>query len=138
TITLEIIFRSLFDYSLLITDELSGYILLLITYIGVAYTLKTGSQVRVNILYDRYEDKRSTWIDVVICSITIWFRLNLLISNWNYDIDSFNRNEMSNGLMRAPLFIPKGIIVIGLGMLILQSVVGLGKAVEKIILKEED
>ena len=54
-ITLEVVGRKLFGFSTLVSDEFSGYLLVVITFMGAAYTLKTKGFTRMEVIYNRFQ-----------------------------------------------------------------------------------
>ena len=49
-ITADVIARNVFHRSLLISDEVSGYLLVAMTFFGIAYSLRSGSLLRIEFL----------------------------------------------------------------------------------------
>ena len=49
-ITADVIARNVFKRSLLISDEVSGYLLVVMTFFGIAYSLRSGSLLRIEFI----------------------------------------------------------------------------------------
>lgn len=111
--------------------ETQWYMYSVIFFLIFAYNVKHDVNVRVDILYARWSEKRKAWIDLLgtllilipFCIIGIWFTFNPVLISWGRLPDgSFGAWEMSpdpNGLPRAPI---KSFIILAFGLLLLQAI----------------
>jgi len=122
-ILLEIVLRSFFDTSTFVLDEFVGYAIASMTFLTLAYALKDGSLIRVNLLIGRlYGPSRrvleisSSSLAFVLFSYILYF----FFRTWKRDWD---RGAVSGSIAEVPLWIPEGIVLIGLFLFVMQLLV---------------
>lgn len=87
----NVIGRYAFSASSLGLEELSWHLYAAIFLLGIPFALKSGSHVRVDLLYDRFSSKTQALIDLVgsvcflipTCLVVIW-------SGWEFTVASYN------------------------------------------------
>jgi TRAP-type mannitol/chloroaromatic compound transport system permease small subunit len=111
--------------------ELQWYLFSLTFFLGFAYTLKHGINVRVDFLYAQWSEKRRAWVDLLgtllflipFCLLGILTTINPVLQSWGRLPDgSWGAWEISSdadGLPRAPI---KTMIIVAFGLLLLQSI----------------
>lgn len=100
-----------------VTDEISGYILVLAGTWGMAYTLRTEGHVRIDVLLPFMGRKLRAFIDF-IASITMgFFALVICWKSWALVIDSIDTGITSSTYLLTPLYIPQAILSIGFTLL---------------------
>lgn len=111
--------------------ELQWYLFSLVFFLGFAYTLKHGMNVRVDFLYAQWSEKQRAWVDLLgtllflipFCVIGILTTINPVLQSWGRLPDgSWGTWEISsdaNGLPRAPI---KSMIIVAFGLLLLQAI----------------
>lgn len=122
-ILLEIILRSFFDTSTYVLDEFVGYAVASMTFLTLAYALRDGTLIRVNLLLGRLSGSPRRWIEIG-CSSLVFVLFSYILffffKTWKRDWD---RNAVSGSIAEVPLWIPEGIVVIGLTIFVLQLLV---------------
>ena len=116
-ITADVIARNVFKRSLLISDEVSGYLLVVMTFFGIAYSLRSGSLLRIEFLLFALPKRLRGVADVVYDLITIVVCLILLWSTLRFTWITWQREAIAPTLIETPLWIPQ--LAMPLGMLIL-------------------
>lgn len=76
--------RYLFQSVSIGLQELEWHLFAAMFMLGIPFALRSGSHVRVDIIYDRLSRERRAWIDI-ICTVTLLFPFTLLVA-W-YGID---------------------------------------------------
>lgn len=111
--------------------ELQWYLFSLVFFLGFAYTLKHGMNVRVDFLYAQWSEKQRAWVDLLgtllflipFCVIGILTTIHPVLQSWGRLPDgSWGTWEISsdaNGLPRAPI---KSMIIVAFGLLLLQAI----------------
>lgn len=119
-IFLETVLRSLFSTSTHVLDEFIGFAILSITFLSLAWTLRSGGMIRVNFLITRLPGFVQRMIEVVVSwtafGFTFYFCTFLLrnfLKNWR-------RGAVSESVAEIPLWIPDLIVLIGANLLVLQ------------------
>ncbi|HEY9622335.1 MAG TPA: TRAP transporter small permease subunit [Crinalium sp.] len=111
--------------------ELQWYLFSLIFFLGFAYILKHGQNVRVDFLYANWNEKQRAWVDflghmlflIPFCVIGIYVTFNPVLASWGrLPGGGWGTWEMSpdaDGLPRAPI---KSMIIAAFVLLLLQSI----------------
>jgi len=111
--------------------ELQWYLFSLTFLLGFAFILKHGENVRVDFLYTNWSPKTKAWVDLLghifflttFCIIGLYVTTCPVLQSWGHLPDgTFGTWELSpdpNGLPRAPI---KSMILVGFGMLLLQTI----------------
>ena len=116
-ITVEVAGRKLFGFSTLVADEFSGYMLVLITFMGAAYTVKTEGFTRMEVIYLRVKGKGRWVLNFLIYLIALIFLLIVDYWIWTFVLSSYRAETRSISIVQTPLFIPQ--IFMGLGVTLL-------------------
>jgi TRAP-type C4-dicarboxylate transport system permease small subunit len=104
-----------------VTDEISGYILVLAGTWGMAYTLRTEGHVRIDVLLPFMGRKLRAFIDF-ISSITMgFFALVICWKSWGLVVESIDTEITSSTYLLTPLYIPQSILAIGFTLLALTA-----------------
>lgn len=107
-----------------VTDEISGYILVLAGTWGMAYTLRTEGHVRIDVLLPFMGRKLRAFADF-ISSITMgFFALVICWKSWVLVIDSIDTGITSSTYLLTPLYIPQTILSIGFTLFTITSLAG--------------
>lgn len=104
-------------------DELAQYLVVGAIYLGLAFTLKEGAFVRVDVLRDRLGrrglialDGLTHLISVVYASVLTWYF-------WQLVLDSYAANNRSIGVLQLPLYIPQALMALGASLVLIQLLV---------------
>ena len=116
-ITCDVIARNLFHTSLLISDEVSGYLLVMMTFFGISYSLRSGSLLRIEFLLFALPKRLRGIIDVVFDLVALVVCCVLLRSMIRFTWITWEREAVAPTLIETPLWIPQ--LAMPLGMLIL-------------------
>ena len=115
--------RALAGRSTLIADEMGGYLLVLIAYLGMAEAYRLGRHIRVDIVTARLPGRLRAWLDALFCLVGL---AALIIVIWRVII-MVHRSQVANviipGVLLTPVYLPQTLIVIGLVALALQCAV---------------
>jgi TRAP-type C4-dicarboxylate transport system permease small subunit len=109
-----------FKRSLLVSDEIAGYLNAALVFLGLAYTLREGGFIRVELLYDRLQGgMRLTvrWFIVITSFIYTAILLYYAIGHVHY---SYRTDTRAVSVIDTPEWIPQVSMVIGLAVLLLQ------------------
>jgi TRAP-type C4-dicarboxylate transport system permease small subunit len=116
-VTLDVILRNAINSPLLFTGEYSGYLLVLIGFLGLPYSLRNGSLLRIELLIASIPFQASRWLTIVynaialvLAAIFFWQYLDLVLT-------SLKRNVLAPTLMGTPLWLPQLVMPIGTAVL---------------------
>lgn len=122
-ILLEIVLRAVLDSSTYVLDEFVGYGVAASTFLGLGYTLEQGGLIRVNILLARIRSRAMRQLTEVTC-VAACFGVFAMV--WLYFWSSISRNwtrgAVSETVAQVPLWIPEGLLLLGLSIFLLQLV----------------
>jgi len=120
-VTLEVILRTFFSTSTLISDEFSAYFFIGLLYFGASYTLSKQRHITINIVTLRVSDRLrriffrfTTILTLPVCVILCW-------RGWELVATTIKHGTLAASVMATPLFIPMLILPLGLGVLALQA-----------------
>ncbi len=117
--------------------EMQWYLYSLVFFLGFAYILKHGINVRVDFIYANWPKKRKALLDfwghllllIPFCIIGIWVSINPVLTSWR----QWELSPDPSGLPRAPL---KTMIIVTFALLLVQTISELIKLY--VVLKGEE
>ena len=127
-ITLEVAGRKLFGFSTLVADEFSGYLLVVTTFMGGAYTLKMKGFTRMEVIYNRFKGGGRCIVDLVFNLVSLLFLTIVDYWLWVHIASSYQSGLTSISIFQTPLYIPQlfmGIGVTFLGLEVILEIVAL-------------
>ena len=133
----EVLTRYILRSPLSIADEMGGYLLVTITFMGLAYTWKEKGHVRVSLLINRLPDKFAHLLRFITLILTTVFTLPLIKACYDLISDSLLFESRSGSWLRTPLAYPQIFLLIGAIMLFLQLVAEIIKATISMSKSEE-
>jgi len=120
-ILIDITGRRFFGHSTQMADELSGYFLVVITFMGAAYTLRQGRHISVDLLQEHLSPKANRILSIftsvfalAFIVIMIWYSLKLSLSSLKF-------GTLSGTMLDIPLWIPQIVVPVGLFILALAA-----------------
>lgn len=115
-ILLEIVLR-MFGTSTYVLDEFVGYAVATLTFLGLGYSLERGSLIRVGLIIERLPSCKR-WLFDLFTTVTSLVMFAWIYSYWQTNVlRSFKRGTTSESIMETPLWIPQGLVLVGLGLL---------------------
>nr|WP_319483083.1 TRAP transporter small permease [uncultured Cohaesibacter sp.] len=120
-IALEIILRSVFSTSTFVTAEFVGYAVAVCTVWSLSYVLEHEQLIRVNLLISRLPPRVQDWMTAISAFVLCASSLGLGWMFWLRVSKAWSRGTVSPSIAAVPIWIPEGMILIGLLILALQS-----------------
>jgi TRAP-type C4-dicarboxylate transport system permease small subunit len=109
-----------FQASLLVTDEIAGYLNAALIFLGMAWTLREGGFIRVELLYDRAVGRIKQGLRwLIVLTATIFTALTLWVCARQV-IHAFDTDTRAVSIIETPEWIPQSVMVLGLAVLLLQ------------------
>ncbi len=112
-VTIEVLGRSFFNVSTLIADEMGSYLLVTLTFLGLAPTLRDGGFIRIDVYRARAGGHVRTALDAIIVILAIGYTATLDWYLWGLAANSYRLGTTSIQVARTPLWIPQGIMAVG-------------------------
>lgn len=131
-ITYDVVSRALFNSPSLITDEITGYLLVFVAFMGAAEALRAGRHIGVDILTSKLSRHARLRLKLVAAVLSLGF---LTVFWWHAVVmvyNSYIRNVTVPSSLLTPVWIPQVFIPIGMTLLILQMVVEIAKTTSEI------
>lgn len=103
------------------TDVMSGYILGMAATWGLAYTLRSDANVRIDVLLPLMGPRVRAIADFAAVMGLAFLAYIVTWKMWGDVVTSYQLNQYSNDYPRTPLFFPKAFIAAGYSLLLLAA-----------------
>jgi TRAP-type transport system small permease protein len=120
-VTLEVILRTFFSTSTLISDEFSAYFFIGLLYFGASYALSKQRHITINIVTSRISDRLrriffrfTTILTLPVCVLICW-------RGWELVATTIKHGTLAASVVATPLYLPMMIVPLGLSVLALQA-----------------
>lgn len=133
----EVLTRYILRAPLSIAEEMGGYMLVSITFMGLAYTWKEKGHVRVTLIISRLPERAARLVRFIALILATVFTLPLIKACYDLLADSLLFESRSGSWLRTPLVYPQTILLVGAVLLFLQLLVEIIKAIIAIKRPEE-
>jgi len=131
-VTADVIMRRLFNAPLLFADEVSGYLLVLVTLLGVSYTLQEDAHIQVSMVLDHISPRSRIFLKMGICLVGIIYAMILFYLTGQLAWESYHLKAFSPTPSQLPLFPFQMVMPIGCFFLLFQLIVDMIHAVSLI------
>lgn len=102
--------------------EFSAYLLVLVVFFGLAYTLREGSHIRVTFVLERLPEKAQYWLNLITPIMSLSFTTWLGLLTWKSMRSSFAFGATSQILTNVPIWPVQLLIPLGLALISLQLI----------------
>jgi TRAP-type mannitol/chloroaromatic compound transport system permease small subunit len=106
-----------------VTDEISGYLLVLAATWGFGYALRTEAHVRIDVLLPYMPRWLRAFVDFLALLLTAFLSLIFAWKIWFLVLDSLETGIKSSTYLLTPLWFPQGILWVGFMLLALTALV---------------
>jgi TRAP-type C4-dicarboxylate transport system permease small subunit len=124
-IALDVFARALVGRSLMISQEISGYLLVAITFLGLAHTLREGRHITVEILTSKLSPHRQRQLEILVFLVCIVFMAWLTWTTSSPVVDMYATGQRAVTPLETPMWFPFLFVPLGSGMLTLAFVIEL-------------
>ena len=100
-----------------VTDEISGYMLALAATWGLAYALRSGSHVRVDVVFPYLSRRLRILVDFLAFVLMTLFASIVSWKIWTLVADSWQSGLRSSTYLLTPLYVPQLILGVGFTLL---------------------
>jgi len=128
----EVVSRYVLQNPLILSDELGGYAMVAVSFLGLAYCARDRSHIRITFVVERLEPALSGWIRLATLLLGLAFVCVIAWVCWDFIGDSFKRDMRSNSLLRTPLKWPQMAMPIGFTLFALVLLGQLVQAVQNL------
>lgn len=128
----EIVIRTLFSMTLYITEEYTGYLMVGITFLALAYTLRERGHIRMVFLHKVLKGKARIFLDIYSFAVGLVFSAILTFTTYNLFWDSVVSQTRSMQISETYLAIPQSFMPLGCLVLTIQFAAELGRSIIKL------
>jgi len=125
----EIIWRTGFSSTLYITDEYSGYLMTMVTFCGLAYTLRERGHIRMMMLPHFLKGRTRTIFNMICFVVGFIFCIAFTCYTYQFFWDSYVNGSKSMHVSETYLAIPQFFMPFGAALMTLQFLAEFLKAV---------
>ena len=112
--------RSFFATSTFVLDEFVGYGVAAMTFLSLGYALEEDALIRVHLLLGRSPPPARHGLEIIGTGLTLALSLFLISHFWSSVSRNWSRGAVSQSIAEAPLWIPEGLVLLGLVLFALQ------------------
>ena len=123
-IVVEIVARTVFNASTLISDEYSAYFFVAVVMSGLAFSMKEGAHIRISIVRSRLSQQGQRILDLIVLLIALVLSCFALYYAVLMTYDVWDLGMTADSISETPIFIPQLVIPVGLLLFILQLASG--------------
>ncbi len=109
--------RYIFRIGVVFIDEYIGYLLIVITFMGLAYTFNEGGHIKVDLIFRLLPRKAQLIVRLVTSLVALSISTLLTVETYKRVLVSYKYNVVSVTPMETPLFIPQMFIPLAFGLL---------------------
>lgn len=124
-ITVDVLGRQFIGKSTLISTEVSGYALVAIVFLGLAYTLHTERHIKIDLVIRLLPPKVKQILNIFVLILSVIFVIWLTYATWVPVRVNYIQQHTSITALHTPMWIPYLFVPIGTGMLAIGLVVEL-------------
>lgn len=109
----EVVSRYVLQNPLILSDELGGYAMVAVSFLGLAACAQEEGHIRITFLVERLDPVIAGRIRLATLCLALVFVVVAAWVSWNFLGDSFTRDMRSNSLLRTPLKWPQMAMPVG-------------------------
>src|SRR5215212_9732375 len=88
-------------------DDFTSWSMAAMAFLGLAHTFKSGEMIRVGLLIDRLRGRIRWWFEMFSLVLGLGFVAYFAWNAVQLTYDSFRFNDMAQGVLAVPLWIPQ-------------------------------
>jgi len=128
-VCVEVVSRYVFNQALMVGDEFSSYMLVAISFIGLAYVSRKRGHIRILFIFSRLRPKVRQWLRLVTLFLGLIFYIVLAQGCYQLITYSFSHDIRSPTWLRIPVGIPQILMIVGATLICLQLMADIISAV---------
>jgi len=128
----EVFMRWVLNRPPAIADEFAPYLLVALSWFGLASTWRAGMHIRVTSLVRLMPVSVASWLRVATLIMVFAFVLILCLSSYTFVQTSFELKMASPSWLRVPLQVPHLTLPVGFTLLLLMILISIGRALANI------
>jgi len=121
-LTINVVLRYFFEKPLVFTEEVTGYGLAFIVFMGLGYTLRVGGHVTTDVLMRHLSGRMTRVLKIPVIIGGVLFGFLLAVSAWMLMIKNYQRGVIDFGSLGTPEWIPNLIFVVGSTLFLVEMI----------------
>jgi TRAP-type C4-dicarboxylate transport system permease small subunit len=121
----DVVLRRAFNAPIIFADEVAGYLLVLVTLMGLGYTLKEDGHIQVMILVQNISPRKRSFLRILWCLTSLVYTAILLFTTAELTWESYAMGAFSPTPSQLPIFPFQMLMPIGCLFLLLTLVIEL-------------
>lgn len=130
-LAVSVIMRYLFHRPFDFGEQITGYLLVFIVFLGLAYSLKTGAHIRTDVLTRYAPDRLRHHLEIATCIFGLAFAFIFTVAGWQLVIKNYIHGTIDFGSLMTPIWIPMTLVGFGATLLLVQVIVMLVRLIVK-------
>lgn len=121
-VSYDVLMRHVLGRPLPFSDEIGAYLLVAITYLGLAYTLREDRHINIDVVTRLMNARANRWTSIIVSVLSLvtmivftWQAFRMVQSSYRYRVATYS-------VLATPLWIPQLFVAIGLLAFSLQMV----------------
>lgn len=98
--------------------DFAGFMLAGATFLAMAYTLRSGGHIRVNLVVQRLSPRATLIAELLALAVASVFVGYALYFSGALVLESLHYGDVSNGIIPVPLWLPQSAMTFGMGLLL--------------------
>jgi TRAP-type C4-dicarboxylate transport system permease small subunit len=103
-------------------DDFASWCMAAMAFLGLAHTFKRGDMIRVGLLLEKLQGRKRQVAEIVALSVSAGFILYFTRHAVQMTYDSWRFNDMAQGVVAVPLWIPQlgfsgGLIILSIALI---------------------
>lgn len=116
-ILVEVITRSIFNFSFEVIDEVGGYLTVAVSFLALGPALARKAFHNVALVQSRLAARAQAGWQAFFHLLALAFSLTVTVAMVRFVYRSWQQGDTASTVMRTPLWIPQSAMVIGMGVL---------------------
>lgn len=118
-VTLDVISRKIFNYTISGSDEISGYVFAASTTWAYSFCLLSRSNIRIDAFYNLLSLKPRALLDIVGLLCLLYYAIMLTTNGWGMFLENVKYLSTAQTTLATPLWIPQMFWISGLGFFVI-------------------
>jgi len=131
-VVVDVFMRYVMNQPLMVSDEFSAYMLVALSFLGLAYTWREKGHVRIEILVNRLSSGTYGWVRLLGLILTLIFMIEMDLAAYKMITYALQINLRSSTWLMFPLFWPQLTVFLGFILLTLLLIVDIARTAFKV------
>ncbi len=119
----DAVMRYLFNNPTIWVNEISGYLLVVMTFLAIGHTMLLGGHVKMDMLYYKVSPKAQIVLSCISYVLVFLYVSGLFYYAFNMARASFQLGWKSSSILAVPFYLPQMFMPIGAVLLLLEVIV---------------